>query len=191
MAPSGTKNLVQAFQDLRQLLRRCSAEAIPDPAPPELRLPSTIKPLKHDVTLTLDPAAADFTGTITIDLDVAEATSVVWLHGSEITLKRVALGSGSQMFKAKPIYPTKDFIGLVLTKPLPQGHAKLTMEYVGKIHKDDGTGIYTAQQPAHAWLYSKERTTRQIDRSANSTHPSFFLRPVLPQMSSLGTIMPT
>ena len=28
---SGAKNLVQAFQDLRQLLRRCSAEAIPDP----------------------------------------------------------------------------------------------------------------------------------------------------------------
>jgi hypothetical protein len=28
---SGAKNLVQAFQDLRQLLRRCSTEAIPDP----------------------------------------------------------------------------------------------------------------------------------------------------------------
>nr|MBA2544580.1 hypothetical protein [Deltaproteobacteria bacterium] len=122
------------------------ADPVPDPAPPELRLPSTIKPLKHDVTLTLDPSSADFTGTITIDLDVTEATSIVWLHGSEITLKRVALGSGSQLFEAKPIYPTKDIIGLVLSKPLPRGHAKLTMEYAGKIHKDDGTGIYTAKE---------------------------------------------
>jgi alanyl aminopeptidase len=67
-----------------------TADPVPDPAPPELRLPATIRPTRHDVTLTLDPASADFTGTITIELDVLEPTSVVWLHGEEIKLSRVA-----------------------------------------------------------------------------------------------------
>jgi alanyl aminopeptidase len=134
-------------------------EPVPDPAPPELRLPDTIRPLKHEVQLTLDPSADSFTGTITIDIDVRAETSVVWLHGQELVLKRVALGSGSQLFDARAIYPTKELIGLVLSKPLPPGHAKLTMEYTGKIHKDDGTGIYTAKEGDDWYAYTQFEAT--------------------------------
>src|SRR5688500_4013008 len=58
----------------------------PDPTPPELRLPATVKPLRNEVVLTLDPATEDFTGTIAIDLELTEPTSVVWLNQEEITI---------------------------------------------------------------------------------------------------------
>ena len=149
------------------------AEPTPDPAPPELRLPATIKPTRHDVTLTIDPSSADFTGTITIELDVAEPTSVVWLNGEEITLKRVALGSGSELFEARPIYPTKQVIGLVLNKPLPKGPAKLTMEYAGKIHANDGTGIYTAKQGDDWYAYTQFEATDAREAFPCFDEPSF------------------
>ncbi len=150
-----------------------AADPVPDPAPPELRLPTTIKPTRHDVTLTLDPASEDFSGTITIELDVLEPTSVVWLHGEEIKLKRVALGSGSQMFEARPIYPTKEQIGLVLSRPLPKGPARLTMEYAGKIHANDGTGIYTAKQGDDSYLYTQFEATDAREAFPCFDEPSF------------------
>ncbi len=149
------------------------AEPAPDPAPPELRLPTTIKPTRHDVTLAIDPAASDFTGTITIELDVTEPTSVIWLHGEEITLKRVALGSGSELFEARPIYPTKEQLGLVLNKPLPKGPAKLTMEYTGKIHANDGTGIYTAKQGDDWYAYTQFEATDAREAFPCFDEPSF------------------
>jgi alanyl aminopeptidase len=148
-------------------------EPVPDPAPPELRLPATIKPTRHDVTLTIDPSSTDFTGTITIELDVAEPTSVVWLNGEEITLKRVALGAGSELFEARPIYPTKQLIGLVLNKPLPKGPAKLTMEYAGKIHANDGTGIYTAKQGDEWYAYTQFEATDAREAFPCFDEPSF------------------
>jgi aminopeptidase N len=151
-----------------------AAAPLPDPAPPELRLPSTVRPLRHDVVLTLDPAAEEFTGTITIEIDVKEVTSVLWLHGEEIKLKRVALASrDGQMFEAKPIYPTKEMIGLVLTTQLPPGHAKLTMEYTGKIHRNDGTGIYTAQEAGDWYLYTQFEATDAREAFPCFDEPSF------------------
>src|SRR5882724_5512223 len=81
---------------------------VPDPAPPELRLPTTVRPLHHEVSLVIDPSTEDFTGSITIDLAVSEATSVVWLHGIEITLKSASLAGDKQLYAVRPIYPRKD-----------------------------------------------------------------------------------
>ncbi len=149
-------------------------EAGPDPAPPDLRLPTTVRPLHHDVALTIDPTTEDFTGTITIDLDVTTESSVIWLHGAEITLKRVALARAEgQLFEARAIYPGKEMIGLVLAKPLPAGKAKLTMDYAGKMHRDDGTGIYTAKDGEDWYAYTQFESTDAREAFPCFDEPSF------------------
>src|SRR2546423_12759422 len=62
------------------------AEPEPDPSPPALRLPATVRPLRHDVELTIDPASEDFTGKIDIDVEVTAPTKVVWLNQEEIKI---------------------------------------------------------------------------------------------------------
>jgi len=150
-----------------------AATPAPDPAPPKLRLPTTIRPTRHDVMLTIDPSSADFTGTITIELDVSAPTSVIWLSGEEIQLKRVALGAGTKLYEVRPIYPSKEQIGLVLAKPLPAGPAKLTMEYAGKIHANDGTGIYTAKEGEDWYAYTQFEATDAREAFPCFDEPSF------------------
>src|SRR5512140_2159990 len=75
-APPPTKPVVVAPTPVT-----APAATAPDPAPPDLRLPTTVRPLRHEVTLSIDPSTEDFTGEISIELDVKEPTSVIWLHG--------------------------------------------------------------------------------------------------------------
>jgi len=149
------------------------AEAPDDPAPPELRLPTTIRPTHYDVSLKIDPASEDFTGEISILIDVDEPTSVIWLHGAEITLERAALGVNSEVFAVRPIYPGKELIGLVLDRPLPAGHARLSMAYAGKMHRNDGTGIYTAQEGGDWYAYTQFEATDAREAFPCFDEPSF------------------
>jgi len=60
------------------------AQAPPvNPTPPDLRLPTTVKPTRNIVELVLDPSTEDFSGSIAIDLDVGAATPVLWLNAHE------------------------------------------------------------------------------------------------------------
>src|SRR5687768_16108366 len=104
----------------------------PDPTPPELRLPAMVKPLRNEIELTLDPATEDFTGTIAIDLELAEPTSVVWLNQEEITIASAVFRTAGGEIAAKPVSPIKDFVAIVPASPLPAGKARLVIAYAGK-----------------------------------------------------------
>ena len=127
----------------------------PDPTPPELRLPATVKPLRNEVVLTLDPASEDFTGTIAIDLELAEPTSVVWLNQEEITISSATFTVGGSQIAAKPVSPIKDFVAIVPASPVPAGKARLAIAYAGKLHKDDGTGIYPVKEGDHWYAFTQ------------------------------------
>ena len=44
----------------------------PEPQPPRLRLPDSVRPVRYALDLTLLPAEPTYSGTVTIDLDVRE-----------------------------------------------------------------------------------------------------------------------
>ena len=72
--------------------------------------------------------------------------AVLWLNADEITVDEATLNANGTLLVAKAITPKKGYLGLVFDRPLPVGKATLAISYRGKAHKDDGDGIYRAQE---------------------------------------------
>jgi cytosol alanyl aminopeptidase len=126
-----------------------------DPEPPTLRLPSSVRPLRYDVELTIDPATEQFAGKIAIDLDVREATSVIWLNQEDLTLARAEVTLADRKVAARVVSPIKDFVAIVTPEPLPIGRARLAIDYTGTMKRDDGTGIYPVKEADHWYAFTQ------------------------------------
>ena len=50
---------------------------------PKLRLPTTVRPQSYAVAMRMSPSEETFTGTVDVDIDIAEATNVVWMHAGD------------------------------------------------------------------------------------------------------------
>ncbi|HEU4729593.1 MAG TPA: M1 family metallopeptidase, partial [Kofleriaceae bacterium] len=138
---------------------RLAAAPPKDPAPPVLRLPSVARPIKHAVELTIDPVSEDFTGTITTELEITAPASVLWLDGKEITVDDAAFAIAGARVAARAIYGEPSFVGLVPARPLAPGRATLTIKYRGKMHRNDGDGIYTAQEGNEWYAFTQFEAT--------------------------------
>jgi alanyl aminopeptidase len=121
----------------------------PDPTP-TLRLPTVARPARYAVELTIDPAREDFTGTITTELEITAPITTLWLHGQELVIDEATFVVGTERIAARAIYGDHAFVGLVLPKQLAPGRATLVAKYRGKMHRNSGDGIYTAQE-ANEW----------------------------------------
>jgi alanyl aminopeptidase len=143
--------------------------AKPAPTPPDLRLPTTVRPTHNTVELTLDPSSEDITGTITTTIEIAAPTDVIWLNGDEITIRSAtALGQA-----ATASYPKKGFIALTFASPLPAGTAELKIAYAGKAHKDDGDGIYRVQEAGDWYAFTQFEATDARQAFPTFDEPSF------------------
>lgn len=133
-----------------------AAEPAPpaDPAPPELRLPATARPLKNVVDLTIDPATEVFAGTIAIDLDITAPLDVLWLNAQDIEVDEAKVGD----IATKPVY-AKNFVGFVPARRIPAGKVTLRVRYRGKMTKNDGDGIYTAQEGGAWYAFTQFEST--------------------------------
>ena len=54
---------------------------------PRLRLGDAVRPTGYEVELTLRPEADSFPGRVTIDLELREPTTVIWLHGVDLEIQ--------------------------------------------------------------------------------------------------------
>jgi len=143
-----------------------------DPAPPELRLPTTVRPIRNEVELTLDPSTEDFTGTIAIELDVTAPTSVLWLNAEELVISSATFTVEGKQLAARPVY-AKGYVGLVTPSPLAVGYAKLAISYAGKMHRNDGTGIYPAKEGNDWYAFTQFESTDAREAFPCFDEPSF------------------
>jgi cytosol alanyl aminopeptidase len=146
--------------------------APPPPTPPDLRLPTNVKPTHNTVDLTIDPATTDFTGTITTAIDVSDATDVIWLDGEEIAISSAVIKQDDEM-TAIASYPKKGYVGLSLPHALHKGTGTMTIKYAGKMHKDDGDGIYTVNEANDWYAFTQFESTAARQAFPTFDEPSF------------------
>jgi alanyl aminopeptidase len=60
-------------------------------APPLTRLPQWAVPEYYDLAIKSDPDKADFSGTVTIAVDLKKAANHVWLHGKDLKVSSVTI----------------------------------------------------------------------------------------------------
>jgi cytosol alanyl aminopeptidase len=138
------------------------------PTPPKLRLPELAHPTHYDVDLALDPSKEEFSGVVGIDLQIDKSTDVLWLNGEELTVQEAVLVLGGEKLPVKTWTAEHDFIAFLLPRAVAPGQATLNIRYTGKMHRDDGDGIYPVKEGADFYLFTQFENT-----DARSAFPCF------------------
>jgi alanyl aminopeptidase len=84
---------------------------------PVARLGDRVVPTKYAIELTIDPSQEMFSGNVSIDVQVNEPTSTIWLHGKDLDMSEVYLTNGES-----------PRIDASYEERLPSGVALLTLE---------------------------------------------------------------
>ncbi|MCP3062815.1 M1 family metallopeptidase [Myxococcus sp. K38C18041901] len=133
-----------------------AAPATVAPTPPTLRLPKDARPKGYAVELTLDPKASTFQGVAEIGLDVSKPTSVVWLHGKNLTVKQATLMQGGTSREAT-VHRSEagDFLGFSVAEPLTLGTAKLRIVYEGIASEKETDGAFRVNEGGDWYVFTQ------------------------------------
>jgi alanyl aminopeptidase len=103
-----------------------------DPGPaPVGRLDTSVTPQHYRLELRVDPREDRFTGTTSIDLNISEPVSSIWLHGKNLDVSEATLvdGDGNRIDAS---YEQRDATGVALValdSPATAGPATLVLTY--------------------------------------------------------------
>jgi alanyl aminopeptidase len=119
------------------------------PTQPELRLPPDARPIRQTVELTVTPSREDFAGTTEIELELKQATSLLWLNASHLTIQEARVTAGNTSSAARVVPGGDHFVGFAFEKAVGPGAARLRIAYEGALSRRDPEGLF-AQQEAGA-----------------------------------------
>jgi alanyl aminopeptidase len=122
---------------------------------PEGELPAGVAPRHYKVSLVVDPTKHNFDGHMRLDVQVDAPTRVIWLHGSALKIKSVAVRHGQERMVAKVEKPTHSLLGLVLAKALPAGQATIEIDYTGVLSSRDSDGASRQQEGGQHYVYTE------------------------------------
>jgi alanyl aminopeptidase len=141
---------------MRELLLLTIASALfAAPQPPAFRLPSDAVPVRYKLDLTLDPAKDAFSGVVTIDLQVRQATTVVWLNASHLSVGAATLEQNGSKLTAQLVPGGDDFIGFEFGHPLAVGTARLHVEYTGQVNLKASAGVFLSKRNDDRYLFTQ------------------------------------
>ena len=126
-----------------------------EPPAPTLRLPRNFLPTGYAATLSVDPAAAGFDGAIAITGEVAQRSSVIWLHGHQLAVKRASASrAGAEV--AMTVAPHGDeLLELRAASPLDPGSWTLAIEYSGTYDPLNTTGAFKQVVAGAPYVYTQ------------------------------------
>ena len=110
--------------------------------PPQLRLPTTVAPVRYTADLTIVPSQDTFSGAIDIALNVRDATPLIWLNATDLTIQTASLTVGGNALAARVVQGGADFVGFAFEQPVPMGDAALHVVYTGKMSSRSSSGIF-------------------------------------------------
>jgi alanyl aminopeptidase len=147
---------------------RITAETSP---PPSLRLAGDARPLRCALDLLVVPEHSNFNGNVIIELKAARPISMLWLHGSGLTLDHAYAEARGVKVSAQVETNGNQYIGFAFERPVGPGRARLHLAYHGKMSDQqvgDGSflegngGLLRRQQGADwyaatflAWTYAR------------------------------------
>jgi len=122
----------------------------PTPAPPVLRLPGTARPLHHALELHIVPTEPGFSGSILIDVQLDEPTSLLWLNATELIVDEVEIVEGDRRTGATVVPGDEDFIGVAFAESRGPGRVSLRLAFRGSFSKTATHGLFV-QKEADDW----------------------------------------
>ena len=119
----------------------------------DFRLPTSVRPIRYEASLSVDTAAKAFTGSLRLDLDLARSTSEIVLHAVGLEISRAATSAKDRLQEAASIAPApaSETVVIRYAHPLPAGACALDLAWSGKVEPglrglyDAGSGILATQ----------------------------------------------
>jgi len=124
--------------------------ALPDPPPPELRLPGDVKPVTYALDLTIVPDQPTAAGRVHITAEVVRPARVVWLNASGLAIDHAELGGKA----ARLIKGGDDFIGLASDHELPAGALAIDVAWQTPIDRERSRGMYSEHEGNETYVYT-------------------------------------
>ena len=116
-------------------------------------------PARYQVSLTVVPGQAAFEGVVDIAVKLVEPTSLIWLNGTELSIREAHARGAGQVFPARVVPGGDDFVGFAFDEKVPAGAARLHVEYAGKISDHDDRGLFVEDEEGTPYVFSQFEST--------------------------------
>jgi aminopeptidase N len=110
--------------------------------------------VRYSVELAVNPTQDTFQGKMDIDLEVTEATSLLWLNATELKISSTQLSLGGAPVPTRVVPGDADFVGFAFERPVPVGPARLSISYEGAIDKERTRGLYREKDKETWYAYT-------------------------------------
>ncbi len=125
---------------------------------PKLRLPNNVKPLHHDLDLTLLPGTPSFTGKIDIDIEFLQPSTTLWLNALDLEIPVAEWKQAGKTTKLTVDVSAKNFVGFTFPAPV-SGKGRLHAEFKGKVLTNSTAGIFELKDNGTPYLFSQFEAT--------------------------------
>jgi peptidase M1-like protein/ERAP1-like protein len=125
------------------------------PAAPALRLPRNFLPASYTARLAIDPARSAFDGAIAIDGNVSARSSVIWLHGHHLTIRRARARRGAIEIALTATPHGDELLELRAARPLDAGAWTLAIDYTGEYDELNTAGAFKQTVNGAPYIYSQ------------------------------------
>ncbi len=102
--------------------------------PDRIVLPDNVVPVHYSLSVVPDAVKLSFTGSVTIDIDVKQATKQIELNAADLVFKRVSL-KGIAKAPVVIFDGAQETALLTFASTVSAGHHVLTIDYTGKINQ--------------------------------------------------------
>ncbi|WP_043709116.1 M1 family metallopeptidase [Corallococcus macrosporus] len=126
----------------------------PEPQPPALRLPESVRPTRYALDLKLLPAEPTFSGSVSIDVEVSEAARQIWLHGQDMEISQARVEAGGRTLEARAVTASEGRLGLLLPETVQPGKARIHLAFTGKVDRERSQGLYAVEEDGEPYLYT-------------------------------------
>ena len=126
-----------------------------DVAMPTLRLPKNFVPKSYAVRLDVDPSKTGFDGSIAITGVIDRLSSVIWLHGYHLQIRRATATKGSSEVVVTVTSRGEDLLELRPQTPLDPGEWTLMMDYAGELDVSSTSGAFKQVVQGDAYVYTQ------------------------------------
>ncbi len=147
------KNLVVVF--LLALSFLAPAPVLAQTEAPKLRLPLTIHPVRYSADLRMTPGEDRFRGSITIELEISQPVSTIWIHGKSLTFEKATLRVGTTDTPAQATPSTNDLLPSLRAALFLRAHATLRIDYSGEVSRSLTDGAFQQQQGNDWYIFTK------------------------------------
>ncbi|GAO02430.1 M1 family metallopeptidase [Anaeromyxobacter sp. PSR-1] len=118
--------------------------------PPALRLPAGVRPVRGEVSLTLDPAAERYRGRVRYPVVLDAPARVVWLHAEGLEIEEARVGGRP----ARAVLADGGLLGLVPDAPQPPGEATVEIAFAGAVDRVRSRGLYAVPEAGRWYAYT-------------------------------------